>query len=197
MAQQAQPEPTMEEILASIRRIISEDAEEGENQPSEEPAEASAAPEPLAGEQDEEEEVLELTEMVEEERPVQEPEVVARQPEPIREPEPAPRAVLPERPRPKSVQEEEEVMLVDRERESGQEEGLLSSSSSSAMASAFSQLAERTRVASDPTVTLEDIVREMVRPMLKEWLDTNLPPLVERLVQEEIERATHQAGRRR
>jgi len=36
--------------------------------------------------------------------------------------------------------------------------------------------------------TLEDIVREEVRPLLKAWLDANLPPLVERLVRAEIER---------
>lgn len=36
--------------------------------------------------------------------------------------------------------------------------------------------------------TLEDLVREEMRPLLKEWLDTHLPPLVERLVRAEIER---------
>jgi cell pole-organizing protein PopZ len=41
--------------------------------------------------------------------------------------------------------------------------------------------------------TLEDIVREEIRPMLKAWLDTNLPPLVERLVRTEIERVIGRA----
>jgi cell pole-organizing protein PopZ len=36
--------------------------------------------------------------------------------------------------------------------------------------------------------TLEDIVKEMMRPMLKQWLEENLPGLVERLVRAEIER---------
>ena len=36
--------------------------------------------------------------------------------------------------------------------------------------------------------TLEDVVRELLRPMLKEWLDDHLPPLVERLVKDEIAR---------
>jgi cell pole-organizing protein PopZ len=36
--------------------------------------------------------------------------------------------------------------------------------------------------------TLEDLVEDMLRPMLKSWLDENLPPLVERLVRAEIER---------
>ena len=38
--------------------------------------------------------------------------------------------------------------------------------------------------------TLEDLVREMLRPMLKSWLDDNLPSLVERLVRAEIARAS-------
>jgi hypothetical protein len=41
--------------------------------------------------------------------------------------------------------------------------------------------------------TIEDIVREELRPLLKEWLDTNLPPLVERLVRVEIERVVGRA----
>ena len=36
--------------------------------------------------------------------------------------------------------------------------------------------------------TLEDLVREMLRPLLKNWLDDNLPTIVERLVRAEIER---------
>ena len=38
--------------------------------------------------------------------------------------------------------------------------------------------------------TLEDLVKEMLRPMLKEWLDRNLPPMVERFVEREIVRLT-------
>ncbi len=41
--------------------------------------------------------------------------------------------------------------------------------------------------------TIEDIVREELRPMLKQWLDANLPDLVERLVRVEIERVVGQA----
>jgi cell pole-organizing protein PopZ len=36
--------------------------------------------------------------------------------------------------------------------------------------------------------TIEDLVREEIRPLLKDWLDNHLPPLVERLVRAEIER---------
>jgi cell pole-organizing protein PopZ len=41
--------------------------------------------------------------------------------------------------------------------------------------------------------TLEDLVRAELRPMLKEWLDSYLPPLVERLVRTEIERVVSRA----
>jgi cell pole-organizing protein PopZ len=42
--------------------------------------------------------------------------------------------------------------------------------------------------------TLEDMIRDEMRPMLKEWLDNNLPPLVERIVRAEIERVAQRAG---
>ena len=45
-------------------------------------------------------------------------------------------------------------------------------------------------------VTLEGLTRELVRPMLKEWLDQHLPMMVERLVREEIERLVMQSQRR-
>ena len=69
---------------------------------------------------------------------------------------------------------------------------LLSPQSDAAVASAFGRLAN-TMLSSDPR-TLEDLVGEMLRPMLKEWLDDNLPVLVEKLVREEIERVSR--GRR-
>ncbi len=42
-------------------------------------------------------------------------------------------------------------------------------------------------------LTIEDLVREELRPLLKSWLDTHLPPLVEKLVQVEIERVVNRA----
>lgn len=47
---------------------------------------------------------------------------------------------------------------------------------------------ERTTATHRGGPTIEDLVREEMRPLLKEWLDTHLPPLVERLVRAEIER---------
>jgi cell pole-organizing protein PopZ len=43
-------------------------------------------------------------------------------------------------------------------------------------------------VLSDEAPTLQDMMREMLRPMLRAWLDDNLPGMVERLVRDEIER---------
>jgi cell pole-organizing protein PopZ len=48
-------------------------------------------------------------------------------------------------------------------------------------------------VARGSRITLEDVVREELRPLLKAWLDTHLPPLVERIVREEIERVVARA----
>lgn len=45
-------------------------------------------------------------------------------------------------------------------------------------------------------ITLERLTRELMRPMLKEWLDQHLPMMVERLVREEIERLVMQSQRR-
>ena len=44
--------------------------------------------------------------------------------------------------------------------------------------------------------TLEDIVKGLLRPMLRQWLDDNLPGMVERLVQREIEKIASGARRR-
>ena len=64
----------------------------------------------------------------------------------------------------------------------------ISSATSAAVDSAFNALAETVLVQN--ARTLEDLVREMLRPMLKVWLDDNLPGLVERLVRAEIERVS-------
>jgi hypothetical protein len=65
---------------------------------------------------------------------------------------------------------------------------LLSSVTSAAVDSAFNTLAQTVLVQN--ARTLEDLVREMLRPMLKGWLDDNLPGMVERLVRAEIERVS-------
>jgi cell pole-organizing protein PopZ len=69
-----------------------------------------------------------------------------------------------------------------------QQHHILSRSTVSAVESAFNTLANT--VLSNNARTLEDLVKEMLRPMLKSWLDDNLPGLVERIVKAEIERVS-------
>jgi cell pole-organizing protein PopZ len=71
------------------------------------------------------------------------------------------------------------------------EAGLLSRDATTAIGSAFDTLTETVK---QRQPSLEDVVRETLRPMLKSWLDENLPSVVERMVQEEIERITRGAG---
>lgn len=65
---------------------------------------------------------------------------------------------------------------------------IISGSTASAVESAFGSLTST--VLSNNARTLEDLVKEMMRPMLKSWLDDNLPNLVERIVKAEIERVS-------
>ena len=65
---------------------------------------------------------------------------------------------------------------------------LLSNTTAAAVDSAFNTLAAT--VLGQNARTLEDLVKEMLRPMLKSWLDDNLPGLVERIVRAEIERVS-------
>lgn len=193
MSAQAKPnEPSMEEILASIRRIISDDEakpEEAAPVVQEEVAAAPAtpldddvldlgaeaalvaapppapAPEPVpppAEEQDDSDVAF-----------LDEPELAAALPESvIAEPVAAPAAPSPQAP-------PLQAPTVDMA-------SLLSDQASSAVTNAFGQLAST--VLSNNARTLEDLVKDMLKPMLKTWLDDNLPTMVERLVRAEIER---------
>ena len=69
------------------------------------------------------------------------------------------------------------------------EAGLLSREATAAVGSAFNTLTETVKK-HEPT--LEHVVRETLSPMLKSWLDENLPRVVERMVQAEIERVTRE-----
>jgi len=171
----------MEEILASIRRIIAED---GDAPPAEKPAPEKAAKR--------DEEVLELTEVVEEDGSVVSLSTGgAKKPAP--EPPPPKRAIIEPTPPPPEPEPEPEPEQTD-------EDHLVSKTTAAASMAALSQLstlsAQRPQVSDmplgDANRTLLDVVRELLRPMLKDWLDTNLPPLVERLVQEEIRRVSRE-----
>lgn len=172
MSDQAAPEPTMEEILASIRRIISEDDTPGDDAEATAPepmlaAEPAPAPEPEPEPEPEEEpaeDVLELTERVE---------TVHESVGDIEAYAPSAPAAEPPKPEPAAVREEEET--------------LVSQPSASAAASAFGQLSRSIAMPAQGQ-TLEDLVRELVKPLLKDWLDQNLPRIVEEKVAEEVER---------
>ncbi len=71
------------------------------------------------------------------------------------------------------------------------EDPLLGAPAAGAVASAFETLERSVAKPADPR-TLEDIVREMLRPMLKTWLDENLPAIVTAQVAAEVERISRQ-----
>lgn len=167
-------EPSMEEILSSIKRIIAEDGAKprgSARQAEAEPMNHAPADEPEGGEP----EVLELTDMVEAEEPTPPPAPHPEIVEPAQQPpaaEPARSAVFP-------PLEPSELVSTD-----------AASASRQALAS-LSKLMVKPEPDGDGT--LEGLVREMLRPMLKEWLDANLPDLVESMVAKEIARITGKA----
>jgi uncharacterized protein len=193
-------EPSMEEILASIRRIISDDqtstAEpEPETPPAIKPTPALVAKpteqakavevEPTGAEPevdfnadpfeaaeaqpsdsgDPDDDVLELVDPV---RPIASPPPVFAAKKPDVPPAPAFREPPP----------------------LAKEEHLLSSATDAMVANAFGALSQPPAETSGPGGSLDEMFRNILRPMLKLWLDENLPAIVERLVRAEIERAT-------
>ena len=205
-------EPSMEEILASIRRIIADDDAAKTTPPAPEPVRPAPRPvppprsfapppppEPVetpepelhaefdagpSGDEDVEDnasEILDLTESMEAPS--------------FSQPSPAPTPqfrkieafsdVSFDEAEQKPVMQRAEAPVAHVTRDAG-DQGLLSNATSAAVDSAFNTLAQTVLVKN--ARTLEDLVREMLRPTLKSWLDDNLPGMVERLVRAEIER---------
>jgi len=191
-------EPSMEEILASIRRIIADD----------QIAKAEVVPPRASAPQPENDDVLDLAEVAQPVRkpiPLEEPEIAFRKEpiedgqidfdaisfdddEPELEPLPplraAPPPIEPPRPAPQPA-----MRAPDPEPTSTEPtptERLTSAVTDASVAQAFHMLSNT--VMSSQARTLEDLVQDMLRPMLKGWLDENLPSMVERLVRAEIER---------
>jgi cell pole-organizing protein PopZ len=133
-----QQDPSMEEILASIKRVIREDGRAtGQARPPRRQVQsAAAAPPPPVTEPPEEEDVLELNEAV-------------------REPE-----------------------------------RLVSEDAAVASRQALAALTAIRQPSANDTSPLEAVVRDMLRPILKDWLDHHLPQIVEELVTREISRIT-------
>lgn len=182
-----QQEPSMEEILASIRRIISEDADG--QKPAGAPEAAAAAPAKA------DDDILELTDRVNDDGSV----------ENMGGPDDFPD--LDGGPKPSFSAADKDDISFDQDEFS---QALMSGTSSAAAASAFAQLEQEMSVPARPGggggpaasfgggsgLTVEQLVAEALRPMLKAWLDQNLPGMVEDIVRGEIERVA-QAGRRR
>jgi uncharacterized protein len=74
-------------------------------------------------------------------------------------------------------------------------EGMISPETSTVAAGAFSRLAEQMFGREEGARSIDDLARELLHPMLKQWLEENLPRIVEQLVREEIERVARR-GRR-
>ena len=158
----------MEEILSSIKRIIAEEGDAATGTRTRRPAKpaTTAAPvrDALSDAIDADDEVLELS------QPVAEEPVATPAPMPIGAPDvpPAP---------PKAVQRTPEPILSERAAEATR--GPLE---------ALSRMVVKPEVAGSDT--LEGLVRELLKPMLREWLDDNLPQIVETMVAREISRIT-------
>lgn len=157
-----EPDPSMDDILASIRRILSEDEQANPQPPN--------STNPVRPATDD---VLDLDDTM----------LVA---------EPAPEPVR-HRP-PDDDHREDTGVMQDIETPTA---GLIAPEAQTATANAMGSLRRtieaRASAASAPTLrsggpTLEEVVRDELRPMLKNWLDANLPTMVERLVAAEIER---------
>lgn len=196
----------MEDILASIRRILSEDEQPAAGAA---PAPAAAAAEPEPADDD----VLRLDESMLVAAPDPEPEPQEPEPreplddgaalleaisapgEPLEvapampEPEPEPAPLVPPPPIPMAAP----VAPPPTDRLIAPEVEASAASSMSSLMRTLDSNRQAGTLLYRGGPTLEDMVREEMRPMLKDWLDTNLPPLVERLVRAEIERVVGRA----
>lgn len=174
-------DPSMEDILASIRRILSE--EEPGSAPAPVAPEIAAAEPPAQAEKPDDVLVLDPSMLVEENaEPASLP-----SPQAADEEEPAPPVAAPPPMAP--------IVPVEI---AAPPPTLLAPETAAAATSSVGNLmrmlaTERTMQVHRGGPTIEDIVREELRPLLKQWLDANLPDLVERLVRSEIERVVGRA----
>lgn len=176
-------DPSIEEILSSIRQIIADDDEEPAAEAEEAPAEPTAEPEPeVAAEPEPEpveepkEDVLELTEDMAD-APIEESE--------------------PEIDMEEANEDDIDALFDEEPAVSDVSEGIISGAVANATIDSLSKLTGNmpvNRREGYDGVTVEDIVRELLNPMLREWVDGNLPTLVERLVQKELEKLARRAS---
>lgn len=197
----AQQEPSMEDILASIRRILAEDTggtvekeavardvDVQEVPPVEPPA--PRQPEPVAEEPAEPETRFEI------EEPYAEPAEAMFQEEEVPSQEP----IEDEEDLVEEEDQDEEVFELTPNMKAQPDRALISHNAVDSATDVLSQLARaildrRDIAVGSRDVTLESMVRTMLRPLLKEWLDRNLPYLIERLVKKEIDLMVNRAER--
>ncbi len=172
-------EPSMEDILSSIKRIIAEDVETGgAARARRRAASPMPAPAPAADDLEEDDDVLELNEAVAEPAPVAAAPAAAEPAAPM--PMSAPVAAAAAEPViAKASMVPPEKIVSDETAEA-----------SRARLASLSKLVVKPEVTGGDT--LEGLVREMLKPMLRDWLDANLPDLVEAMVAKEIARITGQ-----
>jgi len=206
----ADNDPSMDDILASIRKIISDDEARaqvsGNAMPAAPPAnmpfESRSTAGARAGMTANREDVLLLTDLIEEPRPgASSPEPEAPTPLPVPRIDPVSASEMPQ---PNFNTPNFDTPPAPAH---GFEPSLVASSVAGATASAFDRLSQAVEerkaapLAAEPAPapslplgnggkTIEDLVKEMLRPMLKDWIDRSLPPMVERLVEREIARLT-------
>jgi hypothetical protein len=191
----------MEEILASIRRIISDDTDDNADDKTRAADTAAEDAGEDEAEDEPDEDVLELTEVVDEDDadadtvdtdfdfdsiPVDD------------EPEAAPSAdveFVDIDANASSAGFDDTPAIDTRGPADAETKGLLSDETDHSVAAAFGKLASTLLARDGTTRTLEELVQEMLRPMLKAWLDQNLPAVVEELVRQEIERVSRRGGR--
>ncbi len=181
-------DPSMEDILASIRRILSEDEKDGAVAEAPAPAAPPAEPAPAMAVEPapavpveppaEDEDVLVLDSSMMVANPGPETPLTAAEPPP---PPPEPPPVAPATPLP--VADDLELLAP-----------ATAAAATASVSGLMRALAnERASQVYRGGPTIEDLVREEIRPILKDWLDAHLPPIVERLVRTEIERVVGRA----
>jgi cell pole-organizing protein PopZ len=195
-ASKSNQEPSMEEILSSIRRIIA-DEEGGDTAPPASPAPQQASAGPAAGATrapaiDEDEEVLELTEVVDPGPGEPPPRATASAPS---MPAPPRMAGPPSPPPPRSASEPPTRSTAM----PAEGDTLLSPNTASASTQSLAKLARAAAGGSErgsgplAEVTVERLLVDLLSPMLREWLDQNLPSIVERVVEEEVKKLARRA----
>lgn len=190
--QGAEQEPSIEEILASIRQIISDDdEEEGGAEPSPPETPVAEKPEEEAA-ADQGDDIVELTDKLDDEPVAVEDSWDESEPEPEikSEPEPEPEPEIKPEPVEVDMRDFEPEPEVDSDEDDL--DSLLTQEAENAAYEGFAELARKTAVESGG-ITLEEIVRTELKPLLRAWLDRNLPSIIERLVREELERVAKRA----